>query len=132
MNKLKLIFILSMLFYFTFVNDSQENKSPKIFCEGSSYNFGTVINTKIIKHTFIIKNIGDDVLKIDKVRVSCGCTIIKIKDKSILPGGKTELKVELDLSDTEGEQFKDILIESNDPDTKFYKLYLKGITTKSK
>lgn len=128
MNIQKLILILSMLFFLVFSNYSQVNKSPKIFCEGSSYNFGTVINTKIIKHTFIIKNIGDDVLKIDKVRVSCGCTIIKIKNKTILPGGKTELKVELDLSDTEGEQFKDILIESNDPDNRFYKLYLKGIT----
>ncbi len=128
MNKIKFIFILSILFFIIFSNYSQTGKEPKIFCEGSSYNFGTVINTKIIKHTFIIKNIGDDVLKIDKVRVSCGCTIIKIKDKTILPGGKTELKVELDLSDTEGEQFKDILIESNDPDNRFYKLYLKGIT----
>jgi len=128
MNKQKLILILSMLFYLVFLNYSQTNKSPKIFCEGSSYNFGTVDNTKIIKHTFIIKNIGDDVLKISYIRVSCGCTVIKIKEKNILPGGKTELKVELDLSGTEGEQFKDILIESNDPDNKFYKLYLKGIT----
>lgn len=128
MNRIKLIFILSVLFFIVFSNYSQTKKAPKIYCEGASYNFGTIPNTKIIKHTFIIKNIGDDVLKISTIRVSCGCTIAKIKDKVILPGKKTELKVELDLSGTIGEQFKDIIIESNDQSKRFYRLYLKGIT----
>lgn len=127
MKQIKLIFALTLLFIFTFYNYSQTEKAPKIFCEKPTYDFGSVHNLKTIKYKFVIENIGDEVLEILNISVSCGCTVAEIKNKNILPGKKTDIKAKLDLSRWEGAQEKEITIETNDPENKYFKLYLKGI-----
>lgn len=127
MNKLKISYILLILFFFSLLNYSQENKSPKIFCKEPTLNFGTVSKKKAkLKHTFIIKNIGDDVLRIKNSSVSCGCTVLEIKDKDILPGKATRINVQLNLRGLRGENKKEIILETNDPSNKYFRLYLKG------
>jgi len=41
---------------------------PKIQLDETSFDFGTVYQDKILKHTFIFKNIGTGVLVIKKVK----------------------------------------------------------------
>ena len=129
MIKQKLLYVLFLLFFLIFLTNSQIQKTPKIFCEEPVYDFGTISHNNTIKHTFVIQNTGDDVLKILNIRVACGCTVAKIKKKSIKPGKTTDLRIDLDLRGTEGKQSKEITIESNDPDNKYYRLYIRGFTT---
>ena len=128
MNKKKFIIILFLLVCLMFLIFSQTNKAPKIQCDEPTYDFGTISQINTIKHKFVIKNIGNDILKILNIKVTCGCTVTKIKEKNIKPGKQTDVLVELDLRGTDGEQLKEIIIESNDSDNKYYRLYLKGFT----
>lgn len=41
---------------------------PKIFIQGTSFDFGEVKEGKILEHSFIIMNKGDQPLKIERVR----------------------------------------------------------------
>ena len=129
MKKQKVILIIIALFFFIFLSYSQIVKAPKIFCEDATYNFGTSPNTNIIRHKFIIKNIGNDVLKIFNIGTSCNCTIASLKTKEILPGDETEIQAEFHLKGRNGKQRKIIYIESNDPDNKRYKLVIEGVVT---
>jgi hypothetical protein len=62
---------------------------PKIEFDTKSFNCGTAIEgvTEKIQATFIVKNVGDSVLKLTSVKPGCGCTVVKFD--SIIPPGKT-------------------------------------------
>jgi len=99
---------------------------PKIFVEETEYNFGTVDNQSSIEHTFVIKNVGDETLEISKARPACGCTVAKMTEKSVPPGGESLLTAKLSLRGRKGHQSKAITIYSNDPDNSQYRLLLVG------
>jgi hypothetical protein len=53
---------------FLFVTCKCAWTAPKIKFEQTNFDFGKVIQGKSVTHIFKFKNIGDDPLKIDKVR----------------------------------------------------------------
>lgn len=101
-------------------------KGPSIFVEETDYNFGTVDNQSSIEHTFVIQNVGDETLEISNARPACGCTVAQITEKSVPPGGTSELTAKLSLRGRKGHQSKAITISSNDPKKPQYRLLLVG------
>jgi hypothetical protein len=97
--------------------------APKIVCDTPVYSFGKIESTEKQEHTFIIKNIGDQELIIDRVKGCCGAEAMCCK-KRILPGETTTINVKVSFIGRRGNQRKKIYIKSNDPDKKYYKLIL--------
>lgn len=100
--------------------------APKIACDRPDHDFGEVEDKSVIKHAFILRNLGNADLEIKKVYPGCGCTVTKLDTKTIKPGGTAELKAEMSLRGRRGLQQKTIRIESNDPTTPRLPLRMKG------
>ncbi len=90
---------------------------PKIEISGANQkDWGKVspkdspLSTKIL-----IKNTGNQNLKITKVKPSCGCTSAPLEKNELLPNESTHVDVSFNVSGNTGNVTKTILIESNDP-----------------
>jgi len=90
--------------------------NPKIMVWEDEYDFGDIIQGDKVSHTFIINNNGGDLLKIENVRASCGCTAAILGKEEIAPGKSTELKVTFNSDRRNGKQNKKVYITSNDPE----------------
>jgi len=101
-------------------------KGPLLVCDEPTFNFGLRANTTNVDHTFVIRNDGDEVLVIDKVKASCGCTVANITNRNIAPGDSSEITVKLSLRGRKGTQNKQITVHSNDPKRKRMALRLTG------
>lgn len=98
------------------VSQPASTKGPNLFVENPVFDFGQAKDKKIIKHTFILKNVGDEPLIISDVSTSCGCTTAGDFEAEVAAGGKTELPVTFDPSSFGGEIHKLVIVKSNDPE----------------
>ena len=90
--------------------------SPKIHVEEPIYDFGSTLEGYAVTHVFTIQNIGNDVLKIEKVAVSCGCTATALATDRLAPGESVELEVLINTSGFGGRISKSIYVYTNDPE----------------
>lgn len=82
-------FFTSLLILFTTISISaQEFRFDKEIID-----YGKISVNSNGTRTFVFTNIGNKVLTISKITSSCGCTIPKKPEKSILPGQKGEITV---------------------------------------
>ena len=72
---------------------------------------------KEIKGKLVLKNKGDELLKILGVSSTCGCTTLKLKERKIKPGNVVDLNFLVDTRGKLGMVEKTITIHSNDPDS---------------
>jgi len=79
-----------------------------------------------VTHTFVIKNSGDEPLKISGVRASCGCTVVDY-DSIIAPGktGNLVQKINMD-GISHGPFAKSVTVSSNATNNKTLRLTLGG------
>jgi len=77
----------------------------------------SVLTGKEIKGKLILKNNGDELLKILGVSSTCGCTTLKLKQRRIKPGDVVDLRFFIDTRGKLGMVEKTITIHSNDPET---------------
>ncbi len=66
---------------------------PQMMLPETYFNFGYVPQHAKISHTFWIKSIGDDDLKILKVIPGCGCTKAPLEKNNIAIGDSTRLEI---------------------------------------
>ena len=88
------------------------------------HDFGKVKAGEVLTHTFVLENHGSNVLVIEDVKPSCGCTKGDF-DKQIEPGKSG--KITLTVSKTEkyvGPTLRTAVVTTNDPDHKTVKLGL--------
>lgn len=93
---------------------------PSILAEPTTYDFGRVKFGDISKHTFIIKNSGNQILEINGISTSCACTKGEMAVQTIAPGEQADLVVSFDPAvhgdDTDlGQLTRTVYISSNDP-----------------
>ena len=93
------------------------NSGPSIyFLPEDSWDFGEITPDELPTHIFKFENIGDEVLIIKGINVSCeSCIGILISTKELDPGDSAELKITVNSLDMIGRFTKRIYIESNDP-----------------
>ena len=86
------------------------------------HDFGTITKNSSVTHEFVVKNVGNNPLKIENVKASCGCTVPQWPQEPIPIGGEGIIKVTFNSAGKRGIQNKAITITANtDPiNTRLY------------
>lgn len=86
------------------------------------HDFGTIVKNSSVTHEFVVKNVGNNPLKIENVKASCGCTVPQWPQEPIPIGGEGIIKVTFNSAGKRGIQNKAITITANtDPiNTRLY------------
>jgi cytochrome c553 len=77
-------------------------KQGRIVFEESFFDFGTVTEGDIVKHTFRFKNDGAGKINIVKTETSCGCTTASSAFKEYARGERGEMEVVVDTKGKKG------------------------------
>ena len=100
-------------------NDStpqqQDVKAGRLEISQKVWDFGFIPRGAKVTHDFLLKNVGNDTLKITNVRKSCGCTAAPLHKTVLPPGDTTQLEVTFSSGSYQGPVSKAIYVESNDP-----------------
>ncbi len=99
---------------------------PGIDCVNSNLDFGAVYSDAVVKHSFVLTNVGERVIKILGVRTSCGCSTAKAVTNSIAPGQSTDVEVVINFKGRRGRQSKSIYVETDDPVSRIVHLSFTG------
>jgi hypothetical protein len=92
-----------------------QGSGPAISLEPAFLDLGVLEHYQQETRNVVISNIGDDVLRIDRIESTCGCTVAELENDVLEPGEQTTLTVTFDSQKFEGPQAKSIVIFSNDP-----------------
>ena len=88
--------------------------APKITIEKAIHDFGKIEPGTKNACEFKFKNTGNSLLKIGKIKTTCGCTATKLSKKQYAPGESGMLKVTYNAGKRAGSATKRIYIHSND------------------
>ncbi|MCK9212444.1 MAG: DUF1573 domain-containing protein, partial [Ignavibacteriaceae bacterium] len=99
---------------------------PRIQANISQYNFGEITEGTVVKFSFQVKNIGDQVLHITNIMTSCGCTAAAMQNDEIQPGKETQINIEFNSQGKSGIQHKVVSVASNDASNPSMKLEMTG------
>lgn len=119
--------ILVCLLPFIAVCATSVRGGPEIKCDEPTYNFGTVTDVVSIAHTFILRNIGDSNLVVNRVKAGCGCTTTSLSNTNIPPQGSVNIASRLSLKGIRGSTRKSIHVHSSDPQQSAYRLDITGV-----
>lgn len=97
----------------------------KLHCDQPKYDFGTMIGQYQIVHEFVLKNKGDDPVKVLQIENCCGVTSTIIP-MEIPPGSSAVCKVVFTTLNRYGKQDKQILIATNNRKKPYVELKMVG------
>ncbi|GAB6948963.1 hypothetical protein JCM15640A_05480 [Hoylesella timonensis 4401737 = DSM 22865 = JCM 15640] len=122
MRKVKNIVSLVFLLVFTNLNCTNQIKSDTskvastssedLYVEQKHCYLGEISKEKkdSIDFEFIVKNLTDSLIRIDKIDVSCNCLSIKNYNREILPHNSTVIKGKAGLENRNGHMSKSIFV----------------------
>jgi hypothetical protein len=99
--------------------------TPKIQFDQLVYDFGKTSQVETVSGTFKYTNVGDEILKLEAPKLSCGCTTAGLKPDTLKPGESGELAFTLSLGRARANMEKHISVMSNDPKTPVVSLAIK-------
>ncbi len=107
---------VSLLFSTAFLlSISQSLSAPRIEFDTKIFQCGTFVEGKVdrIHASFVVKNSGDSVLRLESVRPGCGCTVVKY-DTLIKPGKSAKIESAVNIKGyRSGPISKSITVTSN-------------------
>jgi hypothetical protein len=77
------------------------------------HDFGKIKEGEVVGHTFAFKNTGNEPLKIENVKASCGCTTPDWTREEVAPGAEGFIKVEFNSKGKSGIQNKTVTVMLN-------------------
>lgn len=92
---------------------TNEHGQAKFVFSEEMHNFGPLKAGEVVSFTFVFRNEGTKTLTITHVDSGCGCTEVKIPNKSIGPGQEGQIEVIYDSAGEVGNQLKTITLFSN-------------------
>lgn len=101
---------------FSYYKTTKGLEKPVIDIPETTFHHGNASPGAMLSHAFTIRNTGKGILKIRKVKASCGCTIPQLEKDELKPGESTKLIVEFNTFGYSGKQMKTVTVISNDPD----------------
>jgi len=104
--------------------------APAVRCAATVKDFGEQWGMPELAHSYVIRNAGDQVLTLERVKPSCGCTLAGKYDKQIAPGGEGRIPIKLRTRGITGSFKKYITVNTNDPVTPALRLTLRGVMRK--
>lgn len=112
--------LLSILLPALFVAGSASAQSLKL--EPSAIDLGAMRQMESRSVKVKVSNAGAGLLVIEDVRADCGCTVPELKVKALKPGETTEMTINFDSKQFNGQVHKLVKITSNDPDRRLVEL----------
>jgi len=103
-----------------FICVTTSHAGPAVEIPDPLFDFGKVCQGAKVAHTFWIKSVGDDTLRITKVVSGCGCTKAPIEDSVIAPGDSTALEIFFSTKSFRGMVSKRPYLETNAGGEKVY------------
>jgi len=92
---------------------SDETGVAKFAVSEEIHNFGSLNAGEVVSYTFVFRNEGTKTLVIEQAEADCGCTEIKIPEKSIAPGKEGKIEVIFNSAGEVGKVLKTITITTN-------------------
>ena len=92
---------------------SNESGVAKFVFSEEIHNFGSIKAGEIVSFTFTFRNEGTKTLTITEIDSGCGCTEVKIENKTIGPGDEGQIEVIYNSAGEIGRQLKTITLFSN-------------------
>jgi len=83
--------------------------------EESAFDYGSMNQGEELKHDFVIHNKGHELLVLEEIILTCGCTVVMPDTKEIPPGGSGRLTVVFRSGSFSGPVERLVGIRSNDP-----------------
>ncbi|EMI40788.1 MULTISPECIES: DUF1573 domain-containing protein [Pirellulaceae] len=89
---------------------------PKVeLPNGNVYDFGVMEPEEKGEHIFIVKNVGDDTLKLKVGASTCKCTVGELGTENLEPGEQTEVKMSWTVKTNESSFGQSAELRTNDP-----------------
>ena len=127
-SRLPLLVALLMLLGLTVVSSAQAE--PRAEVTETSHDFGHVREDMTLVHDFVVKNPGDQDLKILEVDPDCACTVAKY-DRVIPPGGTGKISLQIQPFSVVHAFKKKTYVRFNAPDLSSVTLVVTGNAQKS-
>jgi hypothetical protein len=108
------------------VGVAEQKVGPRIEFESILYNFGDVAPDSWNVCEFTFKNTGDEILRIGKIRTTCGCTVATLEKNVYEPGEQGVIKVKYHCGLKDGSRNKHIYVSSNDKEQPQVKLIIEA------
>jgi hypothetical protein len=97
---IKKVYLLSFLIMLVFAATAQKpaktvqsNNNEILLLKETQYDFGKIPQGKPVKHIFEVVNTGKELLQIENVQASCGCTTPQWDNAPIAPGATKQITV---------------------------------------
>ncbi len=90
-------------------------KAPRAQVGESKFNFKAVQEGDVVEHTFELSNSGGQPLEIRGLSAPCQCITVKASGHRVKPGGQVTISVKFDTKGYVGNQFKQVVLITNDP-----------------
>jgi hypothetical protein len=103
-----------------------DKESPHIAVDEPHYDFGTMQRGTMKSHEFVIRNVGNSPLVLRNGGTTCKCTLSKVPEAPIPPGGSTAVKLEWSAKSDGGPFRQTATILSNDPTQSQVELQVDG------
>jgi hypothetical protein len=90
--------------------------SPRIEFEKTVWDFGKTSQVQIVTGSFVFRNTGDAVLKLEEPTTTCGCIVPTLSAQSLEPGQKGEVSFTLSMPSVRKMLEQHVTVPSNDPE----------------
>jgi vacuolar-type H+-ATPase subunit I/STV1 len=111
---------------FSILSPEKLENAPIFSIEKRIFDLGNISNKKKLRHQLIFENKGKSDLIIRKVKSSCTCTHVQIKEKVIKAGESGKIDLVFNPKGKSGKQQKHITIITNDPKNSKIIIEIKG------
>ena len=123
MRKGLILFLLSF-FILQFAQAQEKEANP------NEWDFGIVKQGEILKHDFLLKNETADILEINNIHTSCGCTASEAEKKSLMPQDSTAISVSFDSKGYQGAIKQFVYVNTDNADQGIIKFTIKAQVVK--
>jgi cytochrome c553 len=121
----------AFFFFAALLSAAATQAAPRAKFDERIFDFGVLIQGATAQHSFGLKNTGKDVLHIESVSSSCGCTAALPAERDVPPGGRSRIDVTYDSRGKMGEIHKVVRVKTNDPEEPVQHLTVKGLVVPS-
>jgi hypothetical protein len=90
-------------------------KLAKILFEEPTFQFDTIVQGDVVKHSFKFKNVGHVPLIIKDAKSSCGCTVPEFSKEPVAVGESGEIIAKFNTANRQGQQGKIVQVFANIP-----------------
>lgn len=90
--------------------------APNLEFSADSWDFGRIWHGEKPSFKLVLRNTGDEELRIARVHASCSCTAAQPERYVLKPGESTDLTVTYDSTGKQGNNSSKVFVMSNDPD----------------